>query len=105
MNLQSDLNLSTRTARILTEMQVKTLDDFLSLDRRRIVTWPTSGAKTWDEISEAQKRLTSDEALPSAGHELANAAAALNRLLINRRRTFKLDIDKDGLAVIYRRIT
>lgn len=105
MNLQADLNLSSRTARILTEMGVDTLDAFLSLGARKVMRWPQSGTKTWEEISEAQKRLTSEDALPSAGHELANAAAALNRLLINRRSTFKLDIDKDGLAVIYRRIT
>lgn len=105
MNLQADLDLSSRTARILTEMGVETLDDFLAVEMRKVLRWPQSGARTWEEIAEAQKRLTSDDAMPSAGHELANAAAALNRLLINRRSTFKLDIDKDGLAVIYRRIT
>ena len=50
-----DLELSIRATNVLTDYgRVKTLEDFLALDRATVMGLPKSGTKTWEEIKRVQ---------------------------------------------------
>jgi hypothetical protein len=55
--LQS-LELSVRATNVLADWgHVKTLDDFLALDKRTVMLMPNAGVRTWKEIEQMQKFL------------------------------------------------
>ena len=50
-----DLELSVRATNVLTAYgRVKTLEDFLALDRKTVMAQPRSGTRTWEEIKRMQ---------------------------------------------------
>jgi hypothetical protein len=50
-----DLELSVRATNVLTRYgRVKTIDDFLALDRATVMGLPKSGTRTWEEIERVQ---------------------------------------------------
>jgi hypothetical protein len=52
------LELSVRATNVLTAYgQVRTLEDFMALDRETVTALPKSGARTWEEIKRMQKYL------------------------------------------------
>jgi hypothetical protein len=57
-----DLELSVRATNVLTRYgRVKTLEDFLALDRQTVMGLPKSGARTWEEIERMQLYLLREE--------------------------------------------
>lgn len=58
-----DLELSIRATNVLTDYgRVKTLEDFLALDRATVMGLPKSGTKTWEEIKRIQLYLLREQA-------------------------------------------
>jgi hypothetical protein len=58
-----DLELSIRATNVLTDYgRVKTLEDFLALDRATVMGLPKSGTKTWEEIKRTQLHLLRKQA-------------------------------------------
>jgi hypothetical protein len=86
-----DLELSVRATNVLTAYgRVKTLEDFMALDKKTIMAQPNSGARTWKEIQHMQTFLRGTP-LPALAPTLARdatlrdaaAMAALQGILAN----------------------
>lgn len=57
-----NLELSVRATNVLTAYgRVKTLEDFMALDRATVMAQPKSGARTWEEIKHLQLYLLREE--------------------------------------------
>jgi hypothetical protein len=57
-----DLELSVRATNVLTTYgRVKTLEDFLALNRKTVMALPRAGVRTWEEIKRVQANLRREE--------------------------------------------
>ena len=52
-----DLELSVRTSNVLRRMGVTTLENFMSLERRKFLAQKNAGIKSWREIEEVRYHL------------------------------------------------
>lgn len=73
------LELSVRADRVLRDYgRIKTLDDFMALNKAQVMALKGAGMRTWGEIKTLQKNLRDGH--PEVNHTLAQAAPDLTAL-------------------------
>jgi phage-related tail protein len=91
-----DLELSVRTVNVLRRAEIRTIGEFLALDKATVTGLPNAGARTWNEIRETQDYLNRQ-----LTDKLKRLVGELNKLLLQRSHSLKVTVDNDGLVKVY----
>lgn len=79
----ADLELSTRTANVLRDYDVITVERFKELTKKEVLAWKNAGIVTWREIRETQRNLHRIEWEKSSLGQALSHVRALNRAMMS----------------------
>ena len=103
----SDLELSVRAQNALRMNDILTIEQFLNLNRATVMSWDNIGVRSWMEIAQAQEYLRGPspaEREAMAFDEARHAIGVINRFLKTRHRAYRVNMTREGILALYRRV-
>jgi len=107
VNAVKEIELSVRAQNALFMNNIHTLEQFINLNRATVMSWDNIGVRTWMEIAQAQEFLRGPspaEREAMAFDEARHAVGVINRFLKTRHRAYRVNMTREGILALYRRV-